>query len=95
MIEDIASTLLDIIDLNNVKEEETRYVFLDENGNPNKKAREIGLYIHKTGGDKLMHMVMNYIMEKVLKDIEDGDDWKIYDLRQLEVCWNGIGEWQA
>jgi hypothetical protein len=95
MIKDIASTLLDIIDLNNVKEEETRYVFLDENGNPNKKAKEIGLYIYKTGGDKLMHMVMNYIMEKVLKDIEDGDDWKIYDLRQLEVCWNGIGEWQA
>jgi hypothetical protein len=95
MIEDIASQLLDIIDLNETKEEENRYVFLDENGDPNKKARELGLYIYKTGGENLMHMIMNYVMKKVVRDIDNGEDWKIYDLRQLEICWNGIGDWQA
>lgn len=95
MIEDIGSDFINMMDFNLIREADNRYVFINEDGNPNKRAREIGLYIYKIGGTNLMHLIMNYLLDKVTKKINNGEDWLIYDLRQLEVCWNGIGEWQA
>jgi len=95
MIEDIGSDFINMMDFNLIREADNRYMFINEDGNPNKRARELGLYIYKIGGTKLMHLIMNYLLDKVTNKINNGEDWLIYDLRQLEVCWNGIGEWQA
>jgi hypothetical protein len=36
--------------------------------------------------------VMRILQDKVSTR---GKEWMTFDLRQLEFCWNGIGEWMA
>ncbi len=76
-------------------DEDERFVFVDYNGNPNVYARKIGKDLYKMGGTNLLHNVMNRLVNIVNVKIENGEDWLAYDLRQLEFCWNNIGDWQA
>lgn len=69
---------------------EDRYVFLQQNGRPNIRAKEIGIALWKVGGTNLMHDVVRKLHEKTSHVFY----MSVY-LRQLEFCWNGIGEWQA
>lgn len=75
--------------------EDERFVFVDEYGNSNPKARKIGTDLYKLGGDHLLHNVMNQLVDIVSTKINNGEEWLVFDLRQLEFCWNNIGNWQA
>lgn len=72
-----------------------RYVFLNKNGTPNQKALAIGMQLHEQGGDAMLHDVMNRMMNFVEERIKAGKTYLVFDLRQLECCWNGIGDWMC
>lgn len=87
--------LLELIDANSSHDVDDRYVFLTENGTPNKRARQIGMLIYAEGGTHLMFDIMEILQDEVNDRISQGRDWLACDLRQLEFCWNGIGDWMA
>jgi hypothetical protein len=78
-----------------IKRSNDRYVFVDENGIPRERPRAIGSRLYDEGGDAYLYFVMNELLSFVTFEIEKGNDWMEFDLRQLEFCWNGIGEWMA
>jgi hypothetical protein len=88
----IARELFQMMTRNEERDEDDRYVFVDAEGNANTRARQLGEYLHEEGGDKLMTDVMRILQDKVSTR---GKEWMTFDLRQLEFCWNGIGEWMA
>lgn len=90
--EQITRELKQIMNDYPVKEDD-RYVFLKSNGDPKGRPRELGLLLYSIGGDALLHKVMNDLV--VYIDSRVNDTYMIHDLRQLEFCWNGIGDWMA
>lgn len=91
---DAITHLIGMIDRNN-NHTDDRYVFVNADGVPNKKAYEIGVKLHEVGGTISMHTIMTQLQIIVNAKIDQGYDWVENDLRQLEFCWNGIGEWMA
>lgn len=89
------SELMSMMDSYPFYEEDERFVFVDEYGKPNKFARNIGNKLYNTGGTSLLHTVMNQLLVLVDSKIKQGEEWRIFDLRQLEFCWDNIGEWCA
>ena len=87
--------LLDVIESNKQYQADQRYVFLKENGDKNQRAYGIGVQLQMSGGDTSMHNVMNRLMCVVENEIDIGKDYLVFDLRQLECCWNGIGGWMC
>ena len=77
------------------RDSDTRYVFVDREGVPKAYPRRLGEYLHTRGGTQAMSQVMNDLHEIVQKKMNAGEDWYVFDLRQLEFCWNGVGEWSA
>lgn len=93
------STAVDVL-FNMVKqcteEGEDRWVFLRErDGRPVVRAKEIGVELWKQGGDAAMHAVARGLEARVNAWVASGHDEAVFDMRQLEFCWNGIGGWQA
>lgn len=88
----IARELFQMMTRNEQRVEDDRYVFVDAQGTVNARARQLGEFLYDEGGDALMHDVMHILQEKVAAA---GKEWMTFDLRQLEFCWNGIGEWMA
>lgn len=89
------SDLIFMIDSYPSHNENERFVFIDEYGNPNKYARKIGQDLYTLGGTSLLHVVMNKLLYIVDDKIINEEYWVIFDLRQLEFCWNNIGTWTA
>lgn len=81
--------------MSNHNEEDDRYIFIQYNGRPNIRAKEIGLALYQFGGDAYMHEVGSKLQQKVHSEIMQGNHKIATDLRQLEFCWNGIGNWMA
>jgi hypothetical protein len=79
--------------IDNVKSHKAgaRYVFINRNGTTNERARQIGWDIYDIGGDALM----NELMVEVEARKKNGQSWICCDLRELECCWNGIGNWMS
>jgi hypothetical protein len=90
----IARELFQMMTRNEERNEDDRYVFVDAQGTANARARQIGEYLYEEGGNMLMHDVMRILQEKVRR-VNVGKEWMTFDLRQLEICWNDIGEWMA
>jgi hypothetical protein len=90
--EQITRELKQIMNDYPAKNEDDRYVFLKSNGDPKGRPRELGMLLYSIGGDALLHKVMN---DLVVYIDSQADDKYAHDLRQLEFCWNGIGEWMA
>ena len=63
--------------------------FISEKGIPHAEAREIGEFINEIGGLNLMQKVSKEVVA-LIYEIED----QVVG-RELEVCWNGIGDWIA
>lgn len=75
---------------------EDRHVFLaPETGRPVRRAKEIGVALWTLGGSTAMHEVAHHLMNRVDAWVASGHKEAEFDLRQLDFCWNGIGEWQA
>ncbi len=91
----IAQTLKVMMDMYEKRDEDERYVFVDGNGNPNKYARSLGEELYRLGGISAMDKVMKKLQQHVQARMDQGEEWYIFDLRQLEWCWNGIGPWMA
>lgn len=69
----------------------TREVYLGRNQD---RAREIGKQLNDLGGMYLMRSVADEIARVTKTRNSDGtpkDTWS--DVRQLDYCWSGIGEW--
>ena len=82
----LTEELVDMSDMNNDQGEE-RCVYLD-----NKRAKEIGFMLNKAGGFDLMHTVA-YLVNDYLRKKREW--WQRSDSRELDICWNGIGEWKS
>ena len=57
-----------------------------------RKYRKIGKEIYKIGGTDLLFGTMDYLMNIL---IDNDYYYYLINLREIEVSWNGIGEWQA
>ena len=91
----IKKELLKLITTCSIKDPDRRYIFVDENGVPKAYPRRLGEHLYTTGGAEAMSDTMNELIIAVQKRIDAGEDWLLFDLRQLEFCWNGIGSWLA
>jgi hypothetical protein len=76
-------------------DEDNRFVFINEIGDPNPRARELGVQLYKAGGVHKLHDTMNALVTLLDERLQKGEDWYVFDLRQLEFCWDGIGSWKA
>lgn len=81
--------LYDMINSNPVLGAE-RAVFLTNKGKPLPEARQIGEDLHLLGKEDAMHKVVGVLMGLVENDME-----RRTDVRELDMCWNGIGEWKC
>ncbi len=95
MIDNIVNELVMMMDTYPSHDIDERFVFIDENGIPNVYARKLGQDLHTMGGSSLLHEVMNKLMSIVDVKVKNGEDWLVFDLRQLEFCWDNIGDWMA
>ncbi len=68
---------------------ETRSVFMDR-GRPVPKFREMGETLNRLGGFTAMLQVADALQAHAVR----GPEVWMLDLRELDVCWGGIGEWQ-
>ena len=66
------------------------FIFLEQDGRPRKRAREIGekIYLERSSSGlfEVCHLLEERISSRKNRSIA---------LRELDVCWNGIGDWQA
>lgn len=67
-------------------EGEERAVFLNADGSPNKIAYQVGKRINLVSGFEGMQAML-YALEQV-PQVPRGD------LKELEACWHGIGNWK-
>ena len=66
--------------------------FLLDDGRPHYTARFLGEKLYAAGGDRMLHACMDALLGWVER--ENNNSHYVY-LRELEVCWSGIGRWQA
>lgn len=71
---------------------ERRAVFLTLTGEPVPRFRDLGERLHRLGGMQAMMEVALALEARLAKLAVPA--WTV-DLRELDVCWNGIGEWQC
>lgn len=72
----------------------SRAVFLTRDGQPVPRFREIGERLNRHGGFAAMSKVAEAMQEFSLLRPEDGARMR-GDLRELDMCWNRIGDWMA
>jgi hypothetical protein len=74
-----------------------RAVFLTVNGRPEPATRALCMQLHAAGGDATLRGVMDQLQVVVnLKRMHNQMAWHHQvDLRELDICWNGIGSWRA
>ena len=63
--------------------------FLSSEGKPHKRAHEIGKLLNELGGLILMQQVA----KNVVTELQQRQDKNV--ARELEYCWNNIGDWLA
>ena len=67
-----------------------RAVFLTLEGERVPEARQIGEALYTQGGHYAMHKVADRLMKMVM------NDWaRRGDMRELDMCWDGVGEWKS
>ena len=79
-----------IVDCKLANHDPLRAVFLGLNGEPNEMAKEIGVELDKIGGLKSMQDIANMLL-----NFCRNNGYSTSDVRELECCWDGIGEWRA
>lgn len=67
-----------------------RAVFLTLEGERVPEARQIGESLNAQGGQLAMRRVADRLMQMVMNDWE-----RRGDMRELDMCWDGIGEWKS
>jgi hypothetical protein len=71
---------------------ERRAVFLTLQGEPVPRFRDMGERLHRLGGMQAMMEVALALETRLAKLAVPM--WNV-DLRELDMCWNGIGDWQS
>lgn len=72
---------------------EKRAVFLDARGAPVPEIREMGEKLNRLGGLPAMLEVTMALEAYVVQETDA--PWMRSDLRELDFCWNGVGEWMC
>lgn len=89
----VASALAWLVNLsmNNIVRGPERCVFLKIDGKPLLEARQIGQTLYEQGGKPAM-LAVGYGFENFIL----GQPWWMRtDAVELDLCWDGLGEWQV
>jgi hypothetical protein len=65
-----------------------RIVFLLPSGLPHPVASSLGEQLHAAGGWRAMSRAAKILGQSLPR-------WMSTDMRELEMCWGGIGQWQC
>jgi len=79
-----------IVDCKEKNHSPLRTVFINLQGEPNESAKQIGRELNHVGGLKSMQGVADALLVFC-----KNEGYSTSDVRELECCWDGIGEWGA
>ena len=79
-----------IVDCKEKNHSPLRTVFINLQGEPNESAKQIGRELNHVGGLKSMQGVADTLLVFC-----KNEGYSTSDVRELECCWDGIGEWCA